>query len=133
MNLEQYRLGGLYKREKFLNQLLKDPASVKIAEKLTQLHLMEAKVSAARNDPLRKKDEGMGTMQHTEKNSTSTPARAGFPRGVQKIMSESISKQNSFDNNMQTLNVRETLVNYQFSPPMKWSRIMEVVIQIWWS
>jgi hypothetical protein len=40
---------------------MKDPASTKIAEKLNQLHLMEAKVNAARNDPLRKKDEGMGT------------------------------------------------------------------------
>jgi hypothetical protein len=92
LNLEQYRLGGLYKRDKFLNQLMKDPASTKIAEKLNQLHQMEAKVNAARNDPLRKKDEAMGTTHLTEKNSTATGKANAFPRGIQKIMSESLSK-----------------------------------------
>lgn len=84
---------------------MKDPASTKIAEKLNQLHQMEAKVNAARNDPLRKKDEAMGTTHLTEKNSTATGKANAFPRGIQKMMSESLSKQNSFDNNMQTLNV----------------------------
>jgi hypothetical protein len=34
----------LYKRDQYLNQLMKDPASLKIAEKLSQLHKMEARV-----------------------------------------------------------------------------------------
>ena len=72
---------------------------------------MEAKVNAARNDPLRKKDEAMGTTHLTEKNSTATGKGNAFPRGIQKMMSESLSKQNSFDNNMQTLNVRNLASN----------------------
>jgi len=37
---------------------MKDPASLKIAEKLNQLHQMEAKFEAARNDPLRPRKDG---------------------------------------------------------------------------
>jgi hypothetical protein len=69
---------------------------------------MEAKVNAARNNSLRKKDEGMGTTHLTEKNSSTTTGK-GFPRGIHKILSESLSKQHSFDNNMQTLNVSGVL------------------------
>jgi len=67
--LEQYRLGGLYKREKFLKKLLKDPAGAKIGEKLAQLHVMEAKMTAARNDSIRKKDEEIETIQNAEKDN----------------------------------------------------------------
>jgi hypothetical protein len=47
---------------------MKDPASLKIAEKLNQLHQMEAKLEAARNDPMRpqKKDGDASTLEKTQ-------------------------------------------------------------------